>query len=162
MRNFFFSPLIGILAQQRNMHPEITLPVCYENHISPFLYKEKKEKGKSTKEWVGVVDHKGLPHSLPCLCPGFSSPTPTPTPLCSFCLQLLKGSCWVWAACLHLYWIEISRNATSISPGWDLSRITDQIKQWVGDQAAPVHEVAPKFTFGGGGGEFHTTYGFLA
>lgn len=41
-RATFFLLFIGILTQQRNMHPEIMPPACYENHISFFLYTEKK------------------------------------------------------------------------------------------------------------------------
>lgn len=44
------------------MHPEIMPPACYENHISFFLYTEKK-RGKHKA--VGVIECEGLPQTSP-------------------------------------------------------------------------------------------------
>lgn len=69
----------------------------------------EREKHKG----VGIIECKGLQQTSP-----LSSLAGIPFlyfPFYSFCLPLLKGSCWVWAACLNLDWISISGNGTPIS-----------------------------------------------
>jgi hypothetical protein len=55
-RGTFFPSLIGIPTPQKNMHPEIMLPAWYENHISFFLCRAKRQQHKG----AGLIECKGL------------------------------------------------------------------------------------------------------